>query len=160
MSTSEIAYFATAATVMPVLFLAYAIQLRNAAGTLQDIEQTVLSRISVKNALRSSSRDGRNRALSALLVVPIAVARLILSLAVLLPLAAEASCFIVLANGHKAPAGNVSVVAVGLGVAALPLLLPLVYYVVGITILDPIRETWELAKVASEGAEEGPETPD
>jgi hypothetical protein len=119
MGGGEVAYFATTVTVIPVLFLVYTVTLKDAFKKLLDREREV--EVTVGGAEKV---DHPMRVL--LVSFGLTLIRALLALVLLVPVAAELIGFISLST-EQPEAHAKAFVAVGLGVAALPISAPLFY---------------------------------
>jgi predicted cation transporter len=115
----EIAYFATAATVIPVLFFAYSV-------ALKDVFKELLRRQRQNEVTVDATGRIVHPVRAFLASLGLSLIRAVVACVFLLPLVAEILCFASL-NADKTEPGAKPLVAIGLGVAAIPIFAPLFY---------------------------------
>ena len=139
MGGGEIAYFATAATVIPVLFFAYSV-------ALKDVFKELLCR-QRQNEVTIDTTGRVVRPVRAFLVsLGLSLIRVVVACVFLLPLAAEVLCFVSL-GAEKCEPGAKPLVAFGLGVAAAPIFAPLFYAFAIEPLFVQVRNAVELTGV-------------
>jgi hypothetical protein len=142
MGGGEIAYFTTVATVIPVLFLVYTV-------SLKDVFKELLNRERATRKAVGEIRPADHPVRRLLESFALTVIRTLLALVVLVPIGAEVICLTSLGT-EKPEQTAKAFVAIGLGVAALPIFVPL-FYAFGlepliVQLLDSARSVKDLPK--------------
>lgn len=152
MSENEILFYATAGTVIPVLLLAYIVQLGRVvdAASLREF---------VEAAKEKAERDGpvNSTAWMSFRVNVWIYRRLLILALVAVPLWAEIECFRALAKGGASAIAQ-PVVAAGLATSGCVVLAPLLFGVIVQPIID-MRDIVSQAKKEIEQAREGAQEP-